>query len=297
MDSLVSAATAIPGVPSIPGIPGLTPGTAAAATTPAQPSQMTPIQQMLAGGFRMEKMTLILLTLFPATGLAGLNLQAVKNTTGALLKVASYLVSSLYAIRLMRVYPGILTKLLSAALFLGPWFVFDILEILVKPDFEKEGFRPPIPITAYPPAAPTDGSWLLTPTLVSLIVAVLPAYALGSTGILNSFFPGLVGGDTQKYMGYAVGGTALLGAGFSMFAANRAPTAAALMPQAGGGVSGSGGNPSKPLSAFAKDMMRSASPEAFQESKAFLGLLGIITASGFVLGVARNGLNAESGPK
>jgi hypothetical protein len=287
---------AIPGLPSVPGIPGLSaPSVAAPSVTPAAATTAapaTPFQQFLTGGIRMEKMTLILLTLFPATGLAGLNLQAVQNTTGALLKVASYLVSSLYAIRLMRVYPGILTKVLSAFLFLGPWFVFDCMEILVKPDFPKEGFRPPIPITGYPPATPTDGSWTLTPTLVSLIGALLPAYALGSTGILNSFFPGLVGGDIQKYMGYAVGGTAVLGAGFAMFAANKAPAPAALSaapaafvpqaaPQMGGG---------KPLSAFAKEMMRSASPQAFQESKAFLGILGFVIAGGIALGVARNGI-------
>lgn len=291
---------AIPGLPSVPGIPGLSgavpsvaapsvaaPSVAAPSAAASSVAPATPFQQFLTGGIRMEKITLILLTLFPATGLAGLNLQAVQNTTGALLKVASYLVSSLYAIRLMRVYPGVLTKILSAALFLGPWFVFDCLEILVKPDFEKEGFRPPIPITGYPPAAPTDGSWILTPTLVSVITALLPAYALGSTGILNSFFPGLVGGDTQKYIGYAMGGTAVLGAGFAMFAANKAPAPAPaalpapLVSQAGGG---------KPLSAFAKEMMRSASPQAFQESKAFLGLLGFVVAGGIALGIARNGV-------
>jgi hypothetical protein len=294
MDSLVSAATAaIPGALSNPGIPGLSaaapsgaaPSAAVAQATsaaaPLQPSQMTPIQQMMAGGFPMEKMTLILLTLFPATGLAGINLQALQNTTGALLKGGSYLVGCLYAIRLMNIYPGLVTKLISGLIFLGPWFVFDAMEILVNPDFSKQGFRPPLPIPSYPPPKPTDGFWLLTPALISIILALLPTYALGFTGILNSFMPGLVTGDTQKYMGYAVGGTAVLGTAFSMFAANKAPTPVQ-----------SGGGPKKSevpsLSALARTMKQSASPEAFDESKAFLGLLGVIITGGFALSMARS---------
>jgi hypothetical protein len=299
MASLLSGVTAaIPGMQSLPGIPGssvaapVPAATSAAAPVataqaPLQPSQMTPFQQFAAGGMRMEKFTLILLTLFPPTGLAGLNLQALQNTAGTLLKVGSYLVSTLWAIRLMSIYPGVLTSLLGAALFLGPWFIFDCMEILMNPDFEKQGFRSPLPIPGYPPPKPTDGSWLLTPTLVSIILALLPSYALGATGIVNQFFPGAVSGDTQKYMGYAVGGTAVLGAAFSMFSANKAPVApigGTAVPQLGGSRRAE----LPPLSSFAKGLMRSTSPEAFEESKVFLGLLGVIVTGGIALSMARN---------
>ncbi len=241
----------------------------------------------MAGGMRMEKFTLILLTLFPPTALAGLNHQAIGNTVGALLKVGSYLVSTLWAIRLMGIYSGVITKVLAAALFLGPWFVFDIMEIMMNPEFPKQGFRPPLPIPGYPPPKPTDGSWLLTPTLVSLILALLPSYALGATGIVNQFFPGAVGGDTQKYLGYATGGAAVLGAAFAVMSANKAPAApipAAPTTQMGGG----GTKPLPPLSSFAKGLMQSSSPKAFEESKAFLGLLGVIITGGVALSMARN---------
>ncbi len=305
MESLLQGA--IPGVPSIPGIPTAlpTPGVVAAPSVaapsvaapsvatpaiaprvaaPMQPSQMTPLQQFIAGGMRMEKFTLILLTLFPPTALAGLNLQALGNTTGALLKVGSYLVSSLWAIRLMRIYPGILTKVLSAFLFLGPWFLFDCMEVLINPEFSKQGFRPPLPIPGYPAGKATDGSWLLTPTLVSLIIALLPSYALGATGIVNQFFPGAVTGDTQKYMGYAVGGSAALGGAFALYSANStgAVPSGTVMPQMGGGKA------LPPLSSFAHELKRSASPEAFQESLTFLGILGVIATGGIALSMVRN---------
>jgi hypothetical protein len=243
---------------------------------------MTPVQQFMAGGMRMEKFTLVLLTLFPPTALAGLNLQALGNTTGALLKAGSYVVTSLYAIRLMRIYPGILTSALSALLFLGPWFLFDCMEILMNPDFSKQGFRPPLAIPAYPPPRPTDGSWILTPTIVGLISALLPSYALGLTGILNQFAPGLIPGDTQKYMGYAAGSAATLGAGFALFSATKAPMPGTT-PMMGGGR-----RTLPPLSALANDLMQSAGPKAFQESLLFLGLLGMIITGGVVLGTVRN---------
>jgi hypothetical protein len=240
---------------------------------------------MMMGGFPMEKFTLIALTLFPPTGIAGLNLQAVQNTVGALLKVGSYVLTSLYAIRLMAMYPGVITRVLSAALFLGPWYLYDSMNILLNPDFSKEGFQPPVPIPGYPPPAPTDGRWLLTPILLSLIMATLPVGALGLSGIVNQFSPGAITGDTQKYMGYAVAGTAGLGVLFSLFAANRAPATGAAIP-AIPSMTG-GGRSLPPLSSFAKDLMRSTSPQAFQESLSFLGILGIVVAGGVLLSILR----------
>ncbi len=256
---------------------------------PAQPTQPTLVQQMMAGGYPMDKFTLIALTLFPPTGIACLNLQVLKNTAGARLKVGSYVATSLWAVRLMSIYPSILTKALCAALFLGPWYLFDAMNILFNPDFPREGFQPPVPVPGFPPPAPTDGSWLLTPVLLSLILATLPAGALGATGILNQYAPGLVGGDVQKYIGYAVAGTAGLGAAFSLFSANKAPTQLPLQPLQGGGSSGTGkNNDLPPLSSFAKSLMRSTSPQAFQESLTFLGILGIVVGGGILLSLVRS---------
>jgi hypothetical protein len=267
-------------------LPGLG---AAPAAAPAATGPPTLVQQMMMGGFPMEKFTLIALTLFPPTGIAGLNLQAVQNTVGALLKVGSYVFTSLYAIRLMAMYPGVITKALSAALFLGPWYLYDSMNILFNPDFSREGFQPPVPIPGYPPPAPTDGRWLLTPILLSLIAATLPAGALGLSGIVNQFSPGAITGDTQKYMSYAVAGTAGLGVLFSLFSANKAPATGTATPVIPAIPSMTGGGRSlPPLSSFAKDLMRSTSPQAFQESLSFLGILGIIVGGGILLSITRN---------
>ncbi len=275
----------LPGLGSaVAPAPAAAPGIPAVAAPQGPP---TLVQQMMMGGFPMEKFTLIALTLFPPTGIAGLNLQAVQNTVGALLKVGSYVLTSLYAIRLMAMYPGVITGALSAALFLGPWYLYDAMNILLNPDFSKEGFQPPVPIPGYPPPAPTDGRWLLTPVLLSLIAATLPAGALGLSGIVNQFAPGAITGDTQKYMSYAVAGTAAAGILFSLFSANKAPTLAA--PTAPAPMAGGGSRTTlPPLSSFAKDLMRSTSPQAFQESLSFLGILGIVVAGGALLSILRN---------
>lgn len=277
--------------PSIGGIPTgalMAPAAAAGTTGIVQ----TPIQQIMAGGYPMEKMTLIALTLFPPTGIAGLNLQAVKNTAGAFLKFGSYVITSLYAVKLLAIYPSTVSYVLAAVIFLGPWYLFDAMNIFLNPNFAKEGFQPPIPIPGFPPPTPTDGRWLLTPVLLSLILATLPAATLGSTGIANTFAPGAVGGDVQKYMGYAVAGTGLLGTAFSLFAANSggaqpplqqsSSMVAPVAPQLGGGT------PLPPLSFFANKLLHAKRPEAVNESITFLGVLGIVIAGGLAMGLLRN---------
>lgn len=254
---------------------------------PTIAAQSTLIQQIMSGGYPMDKFTLIALTLFPPTGIAGLNLQALRNTAGALLKVGSYVTTSLWAVRLMSIYPSVLTSILCAALFIGPWYLFDAMNILFNPDFPKEGFQPPIPVPGFPPPAPTDGSWFLTPVLLSLILATLPAGALGASGILNQFAPGLVGGDIQKYIGYAAAGTAGLGMAFSLFSANKAPTVAPTVAPTPTPLQGGGSRELPPLSSFAKSLMRSTGPQAFQESLAFLGVLGIVITGGIAISLVR----------
>jgi hypothetical protein len=250
---------------------------------------------LLQGGFSVPKIGLLALAALPPTGIAGINLQATGNLFGMLLKVVSYGAGILYALRLNAVYPSVFSKVIMSLMFIGPWYVFDILEYF-DPAFDRVGFRPPLPIEGYPkPVAPVraDGTWLLTPALISLVMTMLPAYSAGLTTLINFYAPGAVGGNTQKYLGYAAAGVGGLGLIGTLFAATRGTgtaTAAAPpplpaaapppLPMAGGGL--------PPLSAFVKDMKHSASPQAFQESTGFLAILGLVVFGGLALGAVRS---------
>lgn len=254
----------------------------------------------MQGGFSVPKVGLLALAALPPTGIAGLNLQATGNLFGMLFKVMSYGVGILYAIRLNRVYPSIFAKVIMSLMFLGPWYVFDILSYF-DPAFDRVGFPPPIPIQGFPKPTPpvrADGTWLLTPALISLVMTMLPAYSAGLTSLINFYAPGTVGGNVQQYIGYAAAGVGVLGLAGTLFAASRsssAPVAPAPLPAPAPAPApalplaapmGGGGLP--PLSAFVKDMKRSASPEAFQESTGFLGLLALVVVGGLALGAARS---------
>lgn len=282
-------------LPSIPGVSSI-PGVATA------PGPSNPLGSLLQGGFSIPKIGLLALAALPPTGIAGLNLQATGNLFGMLLKVVSYGVGILYALRLNAVYPSVFSKVIMSLMFIGPWYVFDILEYF-DPAFERVGFRPPVPIEGYPkPVAPVraDGTWLLTPALISLVMTMLPAYSAGLTSLINFYAPGTVGGNVQQYIGYAAAGVGVLGLAGSLFAATQgtgapvttvapAPLAAPpplpaaapppLPTMAGGAL--------PPLSTFVKDMKRSASPQAFQESTGFLGVLALVIFGGLALGAVR----------
>jgi hypothetical protein len=262
----------------------------------------------------MPKVGLIFLTLFTPTGIAGLNLQVMGNTIGTAMKVGSYAAGAFWAARLLAIYPNPLTYLLTAVLFLGPWYVWDCISILSDPEFPNTGFRPPLPIPGYPEPRPTDGSWLLTPTTISIVSSLLPAGAYGLTSILNSYAPGLVSPDIQSNLSYALGGTAALGMAFTLYSATRpplgavvtaanplaAPIAAATaanplaaaasalpvnplasaIPQQGGGL------PS--LQDLLKGMKPSVEKHPLRESAAFLAILAIIVGGGLTLATARS---------
>ena len=289
----MAAIPPIPPIPYLSQIPQAIPGASGAAA--AVPGAQSPLAQLLQGGIRMPKIALTILTIFTPTGMIGLNQQAVGNTLGAILKVVSYGFGILWGLLFNNMYPSALGRFVSVLMFLGPWYIFDILNILFNPTFNEDGFEPPIPIQGLQKTPMSeDGTWLLTPTLMGLIVAVLPAGAYGLTSILKYYFPGMDVADAQKYMGYATLGAGTLLGGLSIFNAVRTPAAPAM---AGTSPSSStappiqqlGGGGLPPLSQFVKGIQKAASPEAFNESLSFLGILGIVIVSGIVLGLTRKG--------
>ena len=271
---------------------------------PAAATIQSPLSTLVqGGGFAVPKVGLLALAALPPTGIAGLNLQATGNLVGMVFKVLSYGISIFYALRLNALYPSIFAKIVMSLMFLGPWYVFDILSYF-DPAFDRLGFQPPIPISGYPKPGPpvaADGTWRLTPALIGIIMTLLPAYSAGLTSLINFYVPGTVGGNIQNYMGYAAAGAGALGLALTVFSATRSSSPVAPAPSGGMAPLASsaplaappplptqaGGAALPPLSSFVKDLKRSASPQAFQESTGFLALLGLVVAGGLALGFTR----------
>lgn len=275
---------AVPGLAgAVPGLAGAVPGLAGVA------SPQTYFQKFLMGGIEAPKIALTALTLFPTTGIVGLNHQAVGNAMGMLFKIMSYGVGILWGLQFNKVYPGTLGTIISALMFAGPWYIFDCLQILFGP-YETEGFVPPVPLEGFPVQKPKpDGSWLFTPTTLSILISTLPAGAYGMTSILKYYMPNVDIENVQKYSGYATMGVTGLGAALSVFSMARAPAlapagvTAGLTPLRGGGK-----DTLPPLSHFIKRLKESQAPKARNDSWAFLGILAIVVFGGFTLASARS---------
>lgn len=193
----------------------------------------------------MTKLTLQLLTAFPATGIAGLNHIAVGQPLVALLKVLSYGVGVLYGVYLNIYYPGTFASWVTALMALGPWYIFDSLQVLFDSNFNDTGFENPISIEGLPKGGGKKGVWTLTMPLVSLILAALAASGFAVAQLI----PGMSSPDAQKYAGFAAlgggllfGGVgligAMMGAGGAAPAAAGAAVAAPAAAPAGGAAGG-----------------------------------------------------------
>jgi len=294
----------LPGVPALPG--GLV----------ANPVQNKIASLFAKGGVQMSKAALVGLTAFPSTGYVGVNLFAVNQTISGSLKALSYvlgLVLSFYTERYMSNIPAQVIKWIL--LFLPPWYVYDILQVI---DTYFNGFKNPI--GEVEPVKATTGSWILTLSLISLILGTLSASV--ATALLNSPLTQMIfpQGITSQYVSIgSYGGSSglilmgLMGLFFSddtgtatappatgaqplvppVVAPAVAPTLPAPVPpavasaaqQVGQALRMAGGGEMSlpPLSSFLK-YKKSAN---IHESTTFLSLLGIIFLGGILLSTLR----------
>jgi len=293
MASLLQGLQGIPGLPAAPAPVAANPLGAIAGPTVApvaaqQPQ--SPFQGFLTGGVQMPKFVLVLLTMFPPTGIVGLNLNAVENIVGMIIKSLSYGVGILWGMYFNRVYPSTVSNIISILMFIGPWFLFDIFTIL---DSKFLGFKPPISIPGYQPLSGYPGvergaTWKLSPALMGLIATTIPAGIAGATGIANYYSPNAVSSDTQKYISYGTIGVAALVGGFSLFSLFRTPAAAAVAPPSVLPPPLQGGGSRAPsLSQIARELSRPIHARGNTESQSFVGILAIVFLGGLAIAVTR----------
>ena len=160
--------------------------------------------QNLLTGFPLSGMlgyiTLLFLTVFPVTGIAGLNLVAVGEPITAFLKLSSVAISLLLMTFLTPYLPLFIQGgWLIWIAGLGPWYIFDVLQMIEFGDFNKNGFVSLIPLA--PSGGGKGSEWRLTSTFVNLLFATLA----GSGQILPALFPGLsIGGVSASTIGNSV---------------------------------------------------------------------------------------------
>jgi hypothetical protein len=162
---------ALTGIPVALGTPGL------GGINPLQNRMSTLFTQ---GGLQMSKAALVGLTLFPSTGYVGVNLFAVKQTISGSLKALAYvagLILSFYTHKYMSNIPAQVVKWFL--LLAPPWYVYDILQVI---DTYFNGFHNPI--GEVEPVKETRGQWILTLSLIGLIMGTLSASV--ATSLLNS---------------------------------------------------------------------------------------------------------------
>jgi hypothetical protein len=284
----------LPAVPPLPGGLGALPGALGA----------NPVQSKLAalftqGGIPMSKPALIGLTAFPSTGYLGINLFALEQKMSGSLKALTYILGILLSFYTQSYMSSIPAKIVKwILLFAPPWYVYDIIQVI---DSKFSGFKNPI--KDFEPGKPTTGTWILTISLISLILGTLSASV--AAAILNSPLTQMIfpQGITSQYVSIATYGTSssLIGIGLMglLFSEDTpgnttissgaplvppVPTPGQLAEGAIGALRQAGGGMSlPPLSSFLK-YKKSAN---IHESTTFLSLLGIIFIGGILLSTLR----------
>ena len=255
---------------------------------------------LFSGGMPMGKLSLQFLTVFPPTGLTGLNLAAAGMAIPAMAKAAVFGFGAVLALITKAYYAEFAAQMVTfLMILLPPWYIFDCIQILLDPQFNEKGFQPPIPLEEIQMGGGKEGKWNLTPSTGSLILAALGATGLG---IVAKFFPGITaegsGKTTQTAM---IGSTAVLGlvglAG-TMMSSNPITVAKKENDQEGGATtehtlqSGGGGTPLPPLSSFANQMRGGGAKHIGTQDPTkgttFLGILGMVIVGGLTLSYLRN---------
>ena len=231
----------------------------------------------LQAGINMPKIALIALTLFPPTGIIGLNWVAVGNSTIAFMKAISFVIVSFAMLFLTPYFPAYVPlRIISTIAYFGPWYAYDVIQILDK-SFDTEGFNLPLPIKEIPALGKldADGNWKLTLPLASMIVATLLASGLAVTQFLpdsiRSYFTYAAAGGGTMFTGIAA--ISGLTSGASVQSTTTIGTTTVLQ---GGGL--------PPLSSFI-DQVRYKKGKGTDEALAFFAILGIIVLGGIATNV------------
>jgi len=281
---------------------------AAPAVAPVATGTIGILQGLLTGfplSGTLGYVTLLILTVFPITGIAGINLVAVGQPLNAFLKVSSVAISLLIMTFLTPYLPIFLqSSYLNWVAGIGPWYLFDILQMLHYNEFNAKGFEPILSIPLLPSGGGKNSYWLLSATFLNILFVTI----LASGQVLPFIFPAFsIGGVSIGSIGnvVSIGGASLLGASFlgsviaSSFAPSIAsPAALASLKLAGTGLLQGGGLP--PLSSFADTLNATqtgggSSKDMSKPDKIFLSVIGLVTVIGITLGLARqSGLNGRS---
>jgi hypothetical protein len=263
----------------------------------AAPTGMLGIFQNLLTGFPLSGMfgyiTLLFLTVFPVTGIVGLNLIAVGEPITAFLKLISVGISLILMTFLAPYLPLFIQGdwLLWVA-GLGPWYIFDVLQMIEFNDFNKNGFVSLISIA--PSGGGKGGNWRLTSTFVNLFLATLA----GSGQLLPALFPDVsIGGVSGSSIGNwtsIISGSALgVSAVGSLAAVALGPSVApasvvvAVGPQLGGASS------IPTLTEMMDTLSKTTYPvqaggAMTPSDKIFLSVLGFVAVVGISMGFARS---------
>jgi len=250
------------------------------------PSTGLGVLQGLLTGFQLKGMigyvTLLMLTIFPITGLAGLNLVAVGQPLNAFLKVFS-IGASLILMTILSPYMPIFLQgpYLNWLAAIGPWYMFDVIQMLHYAEFNANGFEPIIPIPYLPSGGGKGSAWLLNITFLNILFATIAASGQVLAFALPTF---TIGGVSLASIGnyVSIGGASLLGASFlgSIAATSFAPALGSTKPLTGGGL--------PPLSSFVDKLNSEQLQQGGGSDKSFLMVLGLITLIGLTLGLARS---------
>jgi len=263
----------------------------------AEPTGILGFFQGLLTGFPLSGMlgyiTLLFLTVFPITGIAGLNLVAVGEPITAFLKLSSVGISILVMTFLAPYLPLFIQgSWLLWLTGLGPWYIFDVLQMVDFGDFNKNGFVSLIPLA--PSGGGKGSAWRLTSTFVNIFLATLA----GSGQLLPALFPGFsIGGTSASTIGNTlsiVSGSALgISAVGSLAAVALGPSVApasvvaALAPKLGGG------GKVVTLTEMMDTLSKTDSPiqsggGITPSDKIFLSVLGFVALVGISMGFARS---------
>jgi len=247
-----------------------------AAAIPSGGAGQTILQQ-LGVGIPMPFWTLKALTIFPVTGVLGLNHAAMNNQAVALLKAGSLLVSAITIAFLLPYYPWFLRKYIVLFSRLGPWFMFDIFEVL-NANFMTHGFRLPLNITleGLTHSKHTDGRWKLTTAMAASIMATFAASGVA----VASYLPAnIVPASISQNIALISGGSGVLLGGVALAALfmSKSPATGGFtpLPMTGGGL--------PPLSHFADKLLSSK-----DESYAFFAVLALIVLGGVVITASKS---------